>query len=235
MGREQDKVNSDTSTRASSARSRICLRKGCDHIYTPRRWNQRYCQNPECMRLVQRWQAAQRRAKFRAVPETRQRLAAAERQRRRQPRTKTPVPNTKAWSRSKRIFHGDLCQRPGCYEPPRDSIRTEAKYCGISCRQAMQRVQDRERKWLRRKSYAGRIKRQQEYQSRNARRRQAALKNELSAGGEFHASDTEHPAGAVLLYRRDAPSRLCSSPSKEDHSRDSEAPYSPRPHPPPSS
>ena len=44
---------------------RVCLRKGCGRKYQPRRWNQHYCQDPECLRLVMRWQAARRQAKRR--------------------------------------------------------------------------------------------------------------------------------------------------------------------------
>ena len=181
MGRKQH--TSNAANRTATPRARICLRKGCGQLYTPKRWNQRYCQDPECLRLVRRWQAARRRAKFRSAVETRQKLAAAERQRRRKRRCQTKTTPASAWSRSNKIFHSRLCRRPGCYEPPRRSIRTEAHYCGESCRLAMRRVLDRERKWLNRKTYAGRIKRLQEYQSRNARRLQARLKNNLSIAG----------------------------------------------------
>ena len=50
---------------ARRPRPRICLRKGCGRKYQPRRWNQRYCQDPECLREVRRWQAARRQAKRR--------------------------------------------------------------------------------------------------------------------------------------------------------------------------
>ena len=43
----------------------MCLRKGCGRKYQPRRWNQRYCQDPECLRQLRRWQAAQRQARRR--------------------------------------------------------------------------------------------------------------------------------------------------------------------------
>jgi hypothetical protein len=61
---------------------RICLRKGCGRSFRARRWNQRYCQAPECVRLVHRWQAAKRQEHRRRRPEVRQARAAAERQRR---------------------------------------------------------------------------------------------------------------------------------------------------------
>jgi hypothetical protein len=73
-----------------------------------------------------------------------------------------------AWSRSKRPC-GNFCDRPGCYDPVRCSCRARARFCSDECGQAMRRVLDRERKWLRRNTYAGRFKRQLEYQ--HARRR----------------------------------------------------------------
>jgi hypothetical protein len=63
-------------------RARICLRKGCGRKYQPRRWNQRYCQDPECLRQVRRWQAAQRQAKRRLVAEVKAQHAEAQRLRR---------------------------------------------------------------------------------------------------------------------------------------------------------
>jgi hypothetical protein len=63
---------------------RMCLRKGCGHKYLPRRWNQLYCQEPECLRLVRRWQAARRQAKHRQAAEAKARHAQAEHARRQQ-------------------------------------------------------------------------------------------------------------------------------------------------------
>jgi SET domain-containing protein len=68
-----------------------------------------------------------------------------------------------AWSRSKRCGE-NFCDRPGCYDSVRCSCRARARYCTNECGQAMRRVHDRERKWLRRNTYAGRFKRQLEYQ-----------------------------------------------------------------------
>jgi hypothetical protein len=59
------------------------LRKGCGRRFQARRYNQRYCREPECLEEVRRWQAAKRQRKRRSQPEARQRHAEAERQRRR--------------------------------------------------------------------------------------------------------------------------------------------------------
>jgi len=63
-------------------RTRVCLRKGCGRRYQARRWNQRYCQDPECLRQLRRWQAAQRQARRRQDDAFKAEHAAAERARR---------------------------------------------------------------------------------------------------------------------------------------------------------
>ena len=68
--------------RGRRPRPRPCLRKGCGRAYQPRRWNQRYCQEPECRREVRRWQAARRQAKYRQEADAKARHAQAERERR---------------------------------------------------------------------------------------------------------------------------------------------------------
>jgi hypothetical protein len=161
-------------TSTSRLRPRICLRKGCGRTYQPNRWNQRYCQDAECMRLLRRWQAAKRQRMRRSRPEIRQKHAAVEQDRRARRSDHPPAPKPKAtpkraWSRSKKNSC-PLCDRPGCYDSPRPSCRCPARYCGNECRQAVRRVCDRERKWLNRKTPAGRYKRSLEYQAQRARR-----------------------------------------------------------------
>lgn len=176
-----------SASRGRCLRRRVCLRKGCGCVFQPRRWNQRYCQAAECLRLVRRWQAAKRQRQRRQNSEHRQRHCEAERQRRvrcreqaaadRDSRDPTasepnkPHDSTKrAWSRSNGCC-ANFCDRPGCYDPVRCSPRAQARYCSDQCAQVMRRVLDRERKWVRRNTYAGRFKRQLEYQQ--ARRRRA--------------------------------------------------------------
>jgi hypothetical protein len=81
----------------------------------------------------------------------------------------TQVEEAGAWSRSKKSSTS-FCDRPGCYDPVRCSCRARARFCCDECGQAMRRVLDRERKWLRRNTYAGRFKRQLEYQQACRRR-----------------------------------------------------------------
>ena len=68
-------------------RARPCLNKGCGRKYQPRRWNQRYCQDPECLREVRRWLAAQRQAKRRENHDAKAEHARAESARRQQVRS----------------------------------------------------------------------------------------------------------------------------------------------------
>lgn len=82
LGIPQVKSKHRCPARARRPRPRICFRKGCGRTYQPRRWNQRYCQDPECQREVHRWQAARRQAKHRQATEAKARHAQAERARR---------------------------------------------------------------------------------------------------------------------------------------------------------
>ena len=126
MGRAQSISPPPCSASRRRLPLRVCLRKGCGRIYQPRRWNQRYCQDPECLKLVRRWQNAQRQQQRRQRAEVREQQAAAERQRRqrrrqaqatpRAPPAPDPPPDGGAWSR-RRKNSAPFCQRPGCYEP----------------------------------------------------------------------------------------------------------------------
>lgn len=156
-------------------RARVCFRKGCGRRYTPRRWNQRYCQDPECMLEVRRWQARQRQRRRRASPQGRQQHRQAELARRLEAKARGQT-LAKQSTESARGHAGEncsdiFCGRTGCYEPPRASLRTPACYCTAACRTAVRRVRDRERKWLSRTTLVGRIKRRSEYEAARQRRR----------------------------------------------------------------
>ena len=82
VGTPQVKGKHRRVARRRRPRPRICLRKGCRRKYQPRRWNQRYCQDPHCQREVRRWQAAQRQARHRQDADVKARHAQAEKTRR---------------------------------------------------------------------------------------------------------------------------------------------------------
>ena len=171
MGRRHDKPNG----RCRRPRTRVCLRKGCGRKYQPRRWNQHYCQDPECLRLVRRWQAAKRQAKRRQDEAVKFQHAEAERARRQRttslPQASKPPEIGAARGHAAKIFSPTtMCDRPGCHEPVAKSGRSQARYCCDACREAIRSVRDRERKWLLRGTFRGRRAREQEYQATRARR-----------------------------------------------------------------
>jgi hypothetical protein len=228
---------------------RSCLRKGCGRRFQARRYNQRYCREPECLRELRRWQAAKRQQKCRSQPEARQRHAEAEHQRRKrraaqaqkpsesEPAAEAASGNSGAWSRSRR--HPEIfCGRPGCYEPLRDSPRAPASYCGDDCRAAVRRTQDRERKWLRRKTEAGRFKRRLEYQSVRAKRRQDRVASDdhtPQRSAVRPGTKPGYPLGSVLFYRRDGDGALDSRPPTEVIAHDPQGTPGSQPRPPPAS
>lgn len=242
LGNTQDQSSVDLSPLSLSCRpkrelsERNCLRKGCSHRYYPRRWNQRYCQAPECQRELRRWQAAKRQRRRRETAEGRERHRDRERQRRERQRQQPPVsparseddnpcrPDSGAWSRSKEIPE-DFCDRPGCYEPTRPSPRTPAKYCGDECRTAMANVRDRERKWLMRHTFGLPVRRTM---SRGCGRRPSVYSQNRHCPVDAAPSRLD-----VVDYRWSGVDGLSFSDhprsSIDDHQRDS----STRPRPPP--
>lgn len=217
---------------------RRCLRKECGRRFQARRYNQRYCGEPECLAEVRRWQGAKRQQKCRSQPGARQRHAEAERQRRKQRALEAQRPvKGSAWSRSRR--HPEIfCDRPGCYEPLRDSPRAPASYCGDDCRAAMRQARDRERKWLRRKTVAGRFKRRLEYQAARAKRRgDRVASGGMTAGRTSAWSGTKagHPLGPVLFYRRDGEGAIDSRAAPEVIAHDPQTSLGSRPRAPPTS
>lgn len=182
MGQLQDNPSARPSASVQRLGPRICLRKGCGRSYQPRHWKQRYCQDLECLKEVRRWQALKRQQRRRERPEVRRQRAAAERERRARQREQrrsgesiaadhSAVDDSRdadgAWSRKERSSE-PFCDRVGCYERLRSCSSGQARYCGEDCRRDVARVRDRERKWLARKTLAGRFKRQLEYRARRA-------------------------------------------------------------------
>ena len=175
MGCRHLKPNCRVCARARRPRPRICLRKGCGCKYQPRRWNQRYCQDSECLRQVRRWQAARRQAKRRRGEAAKTQPAEAQVARRRRTRTalqppKEPEVTSKRGHAAEIIFATPLCGRPGCHEPPVKSIRNRGCFCSPACRQAVRRVLDRERKWRSRSTLRGRRPRISACQAARAQR-----------------------------------------------------------------
>ena len=182
LGRLQDNPSPRPSASVQRLGRRICLRKGCGRSYQPRHWKQRYCQDLECLKEVRRWQALKRQQRRRERPEVRRQRAVAERERRARQREqrrcgesiaadRSAADDSRdadgAWSRKERSSE-PFCDRVGCYERLRSCSNGQARYCGEDCRRDVARVRDRERKWLARKTLAGRFKRGLEYRARRA-------------------------------------------------------------------
>ena len=244
MGPEHLTTDRDVSASGSRRGLRLCLRKGCGRSFQPRQWNQRYCQEPECLRAVRRWQAAKRQRQRRATAEGRQRHAVEERQRRKRDSARADRPNSdgptgletgsegSAWSRSTNNLPDVFCDRPGCYEPPRESSRAAARYCGDACRAAMRQVRDRERKYLARKTKAGRLKRRLEYQAAKVKRCQGLR---VCSNSGLVSAEPGPPQGSVLGYGCDRDPRLGFSRSLEVTTDDPKATLGVRPRAPPAS
>lgn len=244
MGPEHLTTDGDARTSGGRWKPRECLRKGCGRTFQPRQWNQRYCREPGCQREVKRWLAAKRQRRRRATPEGRARHAEQERQRRKReaarpkpPQRDEPVaPGTGAtagaWSRSTKNFPAALCDRPGCYEPPRDSPRASAHYCGDACCEAMRRVRDRERKYLSRKTPKGRLKRRREYQAAKLKRCQGRGASR-SGFSDPPLAPSDSPQGSVLAYGQSADPQLGFSHSREVTPHDSQTTPDARPRAPP--
>jgi len=221
MGRIEHTTEAGVSTRGRRLGWRTCLRKGCGRRYQASHWRQRYCRKPDCLRELRRWQATRRQRKRRATAKGREKHAQAERERRRRKKSQatSPSPSVRGEARGhaiKKIPGGPICDRPGCFEPPRTSIRAPASYCGDACRQAMRRVRDRERKWKSRKTKAGRLKRRLEYQEARAKRRQRPTIRSRDQKDWRQVASRDGGQHAVGVYRHAAKTTL-TSPHPRDH------------------
>ena len=83
MGNHHVKEKRRPKARARRPRERTRVQQKCGRKYHARRWNQHYCQDPECLRQVNRWLAARRQAKCRKAAAKAQH-AQAEKARRQQ-------------------------------------------------------------------------------------------------------------------------------------------------------
>lgn len=147
--------------RSSSGRwlgRRRCLRRRCRRRFVPRWWNERYCSEP-CRKLVRRWQARKRQRAYRArSDEALEKHRADQAQRRKDEKAKGGGrrPSRRGGRGSSRGARGHAdpprgatyCDRPGCYDPPAHRSPHTRCFCSARCRDALRRVEERERKWL---------------------------------------------------------------------------------------
>jgi hypothetical protein len=116
--------------RARRPRIRKCLRKGCRRRYQARNWNQRYCQDPRCLLLVRRWQAARRQAKRRQDDVVKAQHAEAEKDRRQRIKLASQAVESSeavppAWSRTPIFFCFRSAIGQGATKPQRNRSAIE--------------------------------------------------------------------------------------------------------------
>ena len=91
---------------------------------TARRWNQRYCQDPECLREVNRWLAARRQAERREDDTAKAQHAQAEKARRQQaksvPKDVQKPELTPARGHAAKLFFPSLMRSAGLLRTARD-------------------------------------------------------------------------------------------------------------------
>ncbi len=155
--------------------TRECTRTDCGRSYRARSPSQQYCTT--CRAEVDREQARERQRRRREKQGVRQHQTDAERKRRaRRQQVSVDAPLASAGNAGaaapeegsapprghashETCQSGRICDRPGCYEPPRLTRGGWSSYCGEECALAMRRVLDRERKWRARRSPEGRLNR----------------------------------------------------------------------------
>lgn len=175
MGTGQGTQRRRRCARGRRPHPRHCFRKGCGRKYQPQRYNQRYCQDPQCRHEVRRWHAAKRQARRREDDEVRARHAQAEKARRQRAKSapqaiENPKVAPARGHAAENFFSFRFCDRPGCYQRPVTSLRNPGRYCSAACRQAVRNVLDRERKWFSRNTSDGRKRRAIEYEAARRRR-----------------------------------------------------------------
>lgn len=242
---KQSSIAKAAAPRKSRFPARDCLRKGCRCRFTPTSGRQRYCQDPDCLREVRRWHASRRQRVRRQRLEVRKADAVASRERRIRrsrigqvprvsPESVLPAASTALSGASSRNTGnpGPICDRVGCYEPPRTAYRCSSRYCSQECHAAMRRVRDRERKLFWRSSFAGQMKCDAEAQKRRIARR-VATSRPRSTGLD---TDTATTPDGVQPYRSPAEAPVVCGDRKEkvcNDVKDPEEAVASRSRPPP--
>ena len=176
-----EQQNNSTSECSKSKKSRfpprVCLRKGCGRVFTPKMAKHCCCGDMECRKEIHRWQARRRQRSRRRNPNVQKAEAAAAKIRRQLDKAANKMPRKRSPARKRSVetpkpqsagraslrqstILTPICGRVGCFELPLPDCRCQAIYCGAECRSAMQRAYDRQRKWLERKTFKHRKNRQ---------------------------------------------------------------------------
>jgi hypothetical protein len=159
---------------ARRPRQRRCLLKGCEKPFHPTHPQARYC-SPECRAAARRWRRRCASRHYRQTSNGRQkRQAQSQRyrcrcaERRQAARAQEALPPAPESSGTSPAQAGEgqrpaseseffCCQRPGCEDHFLRTRRSPCqKFCSPSCRQALRRVIERERRWRQRARLARR-------------------------------------------------------------------------------
>lgn len=141
-------------------RRRQCLLKGCEKDFLPTDGaRQRYC-SEHCAAEARRWSLWRGRRTYRQGSrgrECRREQSRRYRERRRSKGSSHPIDSTAdvvdtpgEGHQDPDFSEGPACRRPGCYVIVAPTARSrDQAFCSKPCRQAVQRVRERERKWER--------------------------------------------------------------------------------------
>ncbi len=160
--------NSGACQGARRPRRRRCLLKGCEKVFRPTHPQARYC-SPKCRAAARRWRRKRAGRQYRQTANGRLKRQAQSRQyrcrcaERRQIAEAQAVPNetsestftcppqTCAGQRAASEVELFCCERPGCEVHFTLTSRSPCqRFCSPSCRQALRRVIERERRWRQR-------------------------------------------------------------------------------------
>ena len=142
--------------RRRAPRRRRCLLRDCEQWFRPVDHGERFC-SEACRAGWRAWRQWSAQQKYRRQPKGRSSRRAQSKRYRERVRCRVEATESIA-DRDAREGHpprgaaaGETCSRPGCYERFQLTRRSpEQKFCSPSCRRALWRVWERERRWLER-------------------------------------------------------------------------------------
>ena len=141
---------------ARQPRMRRCLLKGCEQRFHPHQTQQRYC-SEHCREAARKWSRWKAQERYRETAEGKQKRNGQSRRYRERVRSRKP-PEPEGVDEAARVitkepqqfFFEHCCDRPGCYEGFARQRRSPwQRFCSHACRRALERVQERERRWRR--------------------------------------------------------------------------------------
>jgi hypothetical protein len=140
---------------ARRPRTAVLLLKGCDQRFHPWQVRQRYCSDG-CRQAARKWSRRKAQERYRETAAGQQkRNGQSRRHRERVKSRKSPEPEAVNEAArvitTEHLFSIIACDRAGCYEGFVRVRRSPLqRFCTHDCRRALERVQERERRWKQR-------------------------------------------------------------------------------------